>query len=481
MDIKHVLSDNPLHPAYDAVRLPRPTATPTAHLDRASRRAPTRSATPAPGSASTTSCPDTGCTSTRSPSPTRRSPAASGWPSSTTAATGAPSSGCPTGGRRCRPNSGSSPLYWYRSTAAGRSSPWGGPTPVNPAQPVCHLSYYEADAYRPLGRGPAPHRGRVGGGCGRRNRSRATSSTRPSSIPPRSPADTGATALRRRLAVDLLGLQPVPGVRARPRRGRRVQRQVHGQPVRAAGRVVRDPARPRPRHPTGTSSLRPPAGPSPGCGWPETADPGPNRNRSPPLPDGIKARGIKERHELRHPTHHRCPPVRRRPAGGHGARRPQRAVPPGPRASPRSTSTTTGAAACSTRSPGCPSTTRPGRSGRSSTPTPRTSPSGPGPTPWSSWAPAPATSRGSSSTPCRPSGTCARFVPLDVSDTTLWEAATALSRSTPAWRSPPWSATSTATSTTCPPAGGGCSPSSAAPSAISTPRSAATSCSDWAR
>ncbi len=41
------------------------------------------------------------------------------------------------------------PLYWVRSTSDGAFSEFtlGGPTPVNPAQPVCHVSYYEADAF----------------------------------------------------------------------------------------------------------------------------------------------------------------------------------------------------------------------------------------------------------------------------------------------------------------------------------------------
>ncbi len=45
------------------------------------------------------------------------------------------------------------PLYWTRSGAGEQSSePWqvftlGGRRPVDPAEPVCHVSYYEADAF----------------------------------------------------------------------------------------------------------------------------------------------------------------------------------------------------------------------------------------------------------------------------------------------------------------------------------------------
>jgi ergothioneine biosynthesis protein EgtB len=39
------------------------------------------------------------------------------------------------------------PLYWSRADGAWREFTLGGPIPLNPAQPVCHLSYYEADAF----------------------------------------------------------------------------------------------------------------------------------------------------------------------------------------------------------------------------------------------------------------------------------------------------------------------------------------------
>ena len=39
------------------------------------------------------------------------------------------------------------PLYWSRTEGGWREYTLGGPIPVDPAQPVCHISYYEADAY----------------------------------------------------------------------------------------------------------------------------------------------------------------------------------------------------------------------------------------------------------------------------------------------------------------------------------------------
>src|SRR6185437_1882848 len=39
------------------------------------------------------------------------------------------------------------PLYWERSDGSWISMTLGGPQPVRDADPVCHVSYYEADAY----------------------------------------------------------------------------------------------------------------------------------------------------------------------------------------------------------------------------------------------------------------------------------------------------------------------------------------------
>ncbi|HLG66444.1 MAG TPA: ergothioneine biosynthesis protein EgtB [Acidimicrobiales bacterium] len=44
------------------------------------------------------------------------------------------------------------PLYWFQETTSAPASSWfvftlGGPRPVDPAEPVCHISYFEADAF----------------------------------------------------------------------------------------------------------------------------------------------------------------------------------------------------------------------------------------------------------------------------------------------------------------------------------------------
>jgi ergothioneine biosynthesis protein EgtB len=40
-----------------------------------------------------------------------------------------------------------SPLYWHDVDGERQEFTLGGPLPLNPAQPVCHVSYYEADAF----------------------------------------------------------------------------------------------------------------------------------------------------------------------------------------------------------------------------------------------------------------------------------------------------------------------------------------------
>jgi ergothioneine biosynthesis protein EgtB len=39
------------------------------------------------------------------------------------------------------------PLYWFEADGAWQVQTLGGPEPLRPADPVCHLSWYEADAY----------------------------------------------------------------------------------------------------------------------------------------------------------------------------------------------------------------------------------------------------------------------------------------------------------------------------------------------
>jgi len=56
------------------------------------------------------------------------------------------------------------PFYWLPVDGGWQEFTLGGPSPINPAQPVCHLSYYEADAYAHWAGARLPTRGRMGSG-----------------------------------------------------------------------------------------------------------------------------------------------------------------------------------------------------------------------------------------------------------------------------------------------------------------------------
>ena len=66
------------------------------------------------------------------------------WPM---AATRRPRSGCPTAGTWCRTQGWEAPGYWRAIDGGWFVMTLGGLQPVDPAAPVCHISYYEADAF----------------------------------------------------------------------------------------------------------------------------------------------------------------------------------------------------------------------------------------------------------------------------------------------------------------------------------------------
>ena len=153
MDIKHVLSMNPLRPAYAAgpgeLRPVAGSGARPAAGGSPTTAAWSTSATTAAGSPSTTSRPATPCTS--SPSPLadragdlrrvgrvhrrRRLPAR-------------PSCGCPRAGRRSSAEGWEAPLYWRPTTERlARLHPRAASATSTPTSRSCHVSYYEADAF----------------------------------------------------------------------------------------------------------------------------------------------------------------------------------------------------------------------------------------------------------------------------------------------------------------------------------------------
>jgi len=148
MDIKHVLSRNPLLPAYDAVRLPRPgpagETTWTEHPE----------GTYQVGHSGPGFCFDNELPCHReylAPFALADQPVTCGEWLAFMADGGyhRPELWLSDGWATVQAEGWEHPFYWLRSETDGAFQEFtlGGPTPVNPAQPVCHVSYYEADAF----------------------------------------------------------------------------------------------------------------------------------------------------------------------------------------------------------------------------------------------------------------------------------------------------------------------------------------------
>jgi ergothioneine biosynthesis protein EgtB len=146
MDIKHVLSRNPLLPAYDAIRLPAPEAA----------SAPTWTDYPE----GTVEVGHTGSGfSFDNELPRHREYLGSFAITDRPVTCGEwlafieddgyhrPEFWLSDGWTMVQSEGWESPLYWSCQDGAWSEFTLGGPTPINPSQPVCHVSYYEADAY----------------------------------------------------------------------------------------------------------------------------------------------------------------------------------------------------------------------------------------------------------------------------------------------------------------------------------------------
>ena len=161
------------------------------------------------------------------------------------------------------------PLYWFKVVDDWWLFTLGGPQLVDLAEPVCHISYYEADAFARWAGGRMPTEAEWEAVAV--DRAPEGNFLDLSILHPR-PTAQGASLFGNVWQWTSSSYSPYPGFPSCAGSGRRVQRQVHGEPVRAARRELRHLARITSAPPTATSSHRRRAGPSPACAWPATAE-----------------------------------------------------------------------------------------------------------------------------------------------------------------------------------------------------------------
>ncbi len=136
------------------------------------------------------------------------------------------------------------PLYWQ-----GEGSEWtvftlGGRRSVDPDEPVCHVSYFEADAFAHWSGARLPTEFEWEAVAGAQpTEGRFLDPSEPHPRPQDGPAWYGETWVWTASAY-----LPYPGFRPAARSGGGVQRQVHGQPARAAGRLLRHARGAHPLH-----------------------------------------------------------------------------------------------------------------------------------------------------------------------------------------------------------------------------------------
>ena len=142
------------------------------------------------------------------------------------------------------------PLYWIRQDGQWLNHTLAGLRPVDDDEPVCHVSYFEADAYARWAGARLPTEFEweaaadnlpVEGNFADEEFYHPT----PAPVTPATtirPARRPCATVRRRLGVDAEPVFALPRLPARGGRDRGVQREVHVQPVRPPRRLLRDPA-----------------------------------------------------------------------------------------------------------------------------------------------------------------------------------------------------------------------------------------------
>lgn len=142
------------------------------------------------------------------------------------------------------------PQYWERREGRWFAFTLHGEVCVDPNTPICHVSFYEADAYARWANGRLSTEAEwevAARGSALAGNFLESGALHPLALREAPPRGGACASIRRRLGVDAQRLCAVPGIQTRAWRHRRVQRQVHERPIRSARRIVRDAFEPHSR------------------------------------------------------------------------------------------------------------------------------------------------------------------------------------------------------------------------------------------